>query len=145
MGSFCYNVSEQPNRKLPSKVKKCTLINYPKPQSNFTVGSHFPWCLLMINFMIRTSNLKHLFKVVGHIRWVGLHSGPLRQNPPPIAAPHHPFVLILPPVRRHPILTPQEIAAFVDEGDIPLLCERSRISLTLKTSGTTMIIMFKEK
>lgn len=74
----------------------------------------------MINFMIRTSNLKHLLKVVGHIRWVGLHSGPLRQNPPPIAAPHHPFVLILPPVRRHPILAPQEIAAFVDKGDIPL-------------------------
>jgi len=61
-----------------------------------------------------------LLEMVGHVRRMSLQSWPLRQNPPPIAAPHHPLVLLLPPMRRNTVLTPQKVTALVHKRYVPL-------------------------
>ncbi|WVZ01703.1 hypothetical protein V8G54_022509 [Vigna mungo] len=58
--------------------------------------------------------------MVGHVWWMSLQSGALRQNPPPIAAPHHSLVLVLPPVRRNAVLTPEKVTALVHKRYVTL-------------------------
>nr|GMD16331.1 Os05g0573950 [Ipomoea batatas] len=53
------------------------------------------------------------------VRRMRLDPGALRHHPAPIAAPHHPFILVLPPPRRHAMLPLQEVGVFVHQRNIP--------------------------
>nr|GMD16335.1 Os05g0573950 [Ipomoea batatas] len=53
------------------------------------------------------------------VRRMRLDPGALRHHPAAVAGPHHPFILVLPPPRRHALLPLQEVGVFVHQRNIP--------------------------